>query len=251
MERRRSWGVALLAFATAAALGASSLSAESSHAAPAPETAWETVAPEKARQVLRDYFSAHYSEAGCSAIYADLTHDGAEELVVLELGSDRTGEAIQLHGGALDPDRFAEGRVTVLQAMPDETVTALYEYTCASQHAGWGELYLQKRDGLSYLLLYTPYTSTGRSDFQIALFFLGQDGEIQDTVREEVCFPVEEGTPQEGDADEAGIEAFLQTAQALLRDAKPLLVYDSVYDPKTGTDGPRQFAYLDELFTTY
>lgn len=251
MERRRSWGVALLAFATAAALGASSLSAESSHAAPAPETVWETVAPEKARQVLRDYFSAHYSEAGCSAIYADLTHDGAEELVVLELGSDRTGEAIQLHGGALDPDRFAEGRVTVLQAMPDETVTALYEYTCASQHTGWGELYLQKRDGLSYLLLYTPYTSTGRSDFQIALFSLGQGGEICDAVREEVCFPVEEGTPQEGDADEAAIASFLQTAQALLRDAKPLLVYDSVYDPETGTDSPRQFAYLDELFTTY
>lgn len=251
MERRRAWGVTLLALATAAALGVTSLRAESSHLAPAPEAAGETVAPEKARQVLRDYFSAHYSEAGCSAIYADLTHDGAEELVVLELGSDRAGETMLLHGGDLDPDRFLEGRVTVLRAMPDENVAALYEYTCASQHAGWGELYLQKRDGFSYLLLYAPYTSTGRSDFQIALFSLGQGGEIRDAVREEVCFPVEEGTPQEGDADEAEIQAFLQTARTLLRDAKPLLVYDAVYDPGTGTDGPRQFAYLDELFTTY
>lgn len=251
MDRKRSWGVALLALATAAAMGVTSLSAERSHRDPAPETAAGAVAPEEARQILRDYFSAHYSEGGCSAIYADLTHDGAEELLVLEMGSDRAGELIQLHSSALDPDRFTDGRVTVLRAMPDETVTALYEYTCASQHAGWGELYLQKQEGLSYLLLYTPYTSTGRSDFQIALFSLGQDGEIRDAVREAVTFPVEEGPAQADDADETEIRAFLQTAQALLRDAKPLLVYDSVYDPETGTDGPRQFAYLDELFTTY
>lgn len=251
MDRKRSWGIAAMALVTAAALGMTSLRAERSHAAPLPETPEETVAPEKARQVLRDYFSAHYSEAGCSAIYADLTHDGAEELLVLELGNDRTGEAMLLHGSALDPDRFTEGRITVLRATPDETVTVLYTYTCGSRHAEWGELYLQKRDGLSYLLLYTPYTSTGRSTFEIALFSLRDNGDIQNEVRETAAFPVEEGTAREGDADAAEIEAFLQTAQALLRDAKPLIVYDAVYDPLTGTDGPRQFAYLDELFTTY
>lgn len=251
MDRKRSWGIAAMALVTAAALCMTSLRADRSHAAPLPELPEEAVAPEKARQVLRDYFSDHYSEAGCSAIYADLTHDGAEELLVLELGNDRTGEAMLLHGSALDPDRFTEGRVTVLRAMPDGTVTALYTYTCGSRHAEWGELYLQKRDGLSYLLLYTPYTSTGRSTFEIALFSLGESGALQDEVRETVSFPVEEGTAREGDADEAGIEAFLQTAQVLLRDAKPLIVYDAVYDPLTGTDGPRQFAYLEELFTTY
>lgn len=240
-----------MALATAAALGMTSLSAGMTHADPVPDTPAETAAPEAARQVLRDYFSAHYSEAGCSAIYADLTHDGTEEMLVLELGDDRTGEPMQLHSSALDPDRFTEGNVTVLRAMPDGTVTALYEYTCGSSHAGWGELYLQKRDGLSYLLLYTPYTSTGRSTFEIALFSLGDGGELRDAVREAVTFPVEEGAAREGDADEAEIDAFLQTAQALLRDAKPLIVYDAVYDPAAGTDGPRQFAYLDELFTTY
>lgn len=251
MDRKRSWGIAAMALVTAAALGMTSLRAEMSHSAPPPEPPEEAVAPEKARQVLRDYFSAHYSEAGCSAIYADLTHDGTEELLVLELGDDRAGEAIQLHGGALDPDRFTEGRVTVLRAMPDGAVAVLYTYACGSQHAEWGELYLQKRDGLSYLLLYTPYTSAGRSTFEIALFSLGESGALQDEVRETVSFPVEEGTAREGDADRAGIEAFLQTAQALLRDAKPLLIYDAVYDPLTGTDGPRQFACLDELFTAY
>lgn len=251
MDRKRSWGIAAMALVTAAALGMTSLRAERSHSAPPPEPPEGAVAPERARQVLRDYFSDHYSEAGCSAIYADLTHDGTEELLVLELGDDRAGEAIQLHGGTLDPDRFTEGRVTVLRAMPDGAVTALYTYACGSRHAEWGELYLQKRDGLSYLLLYTPYTSAGRSTFEIALFSLGESGALQDEVRETVSFPVEEGTAREGDADRAGIEEFLQTAQALLRDAKPLLVYDAVYDPLAGTDGPRQFACLDELFTAY
>lgn len=251
MDRKRSWGVLALALAAAAALGMTTLDAGMTHAASMPETAGQTVAPEKARQVLRDYFSAHYSEAGCSAIYADLTHDGAEELLVLELGSDRAGEALLLHGGALDPDRFVEGSVTVLRAMPDETVATLYTYTCASRHAGWGELYLQKQDGLPYLLLYAPYTSAGRCDFRIALFSLDGGGEIREAVRREVTFPVEEGTAREDDADEAERKAFLQTAQALLQDAKPLLIYNSIYDPETGADGPRQFAYLDELFTTY
>nr|WP_326185916.1 hypothetical protein [uncultured Oscillibacter sp.] len=251
MERKRWWGVLALALATAATLGMTSRSAGMTHAAPAPDTPEETVAPEEARQVLRDYFAARYSEAGCSAVYADLTHDGAEELLVLELGDDRVGEPMQLHGSPLDPDRFTEGRVTVLRAMADGTVTALYEYACSSSHAGWGELYLQKRDGLSWLLLYTPYTSAGRSDFEIALFSLGDDGELRDAVREAVTFPVEEGPAREGDADGAEIEAFLQNARDLLRDAKPLIVYDAVYDSATGADGPRQFAYLDELFTTY
>lgn len=251
MDRKRAWGIAALAAATAAALGMTSLSAGMTHAAPAQAAAAESAAPERARQVLRDYFSAHYSEAGCSAVYADLTHDGTEELVVLEMGGDRTGEPVLLHGGALDPDGFTEGRVTVLRAAEDGAVTALYEYTCGSSHAAWGELYLQKQDGLSYLLLYTPYTSTGRSTFELALFSLEEDGGAVDAVRERVSFPVEGGAAMEGDADAAAVEAFLQTARSLLEGAKPLIVYDSVYDAASGADGPRQFAYLDELFTTY
>lgn len=251
MNRKRSWGIAAMALVTAAAMGMTSMSANSSHAAPAPEGSGAAVSQEEARQVLRDYFSAHYSEGGCSAIYADLTHDGAEELVVLAFENDRAGEPVQLHGGALDPDRFTEGRVTVLQATPDGAVVPIYEYTCTSSHAGWGELYLQKRDGLSYLLLYTPYTGAGRSDFEIALFSLGNSGETRDAAREAVSFPVEDGTAREGDAGQEEIGAFLESAQALLRGAKPLIVYDAVYDPASGTDGPRQFAYLDELFTTY
>ena len=57
---------------------------------------------DEARQTLQEYFHTQYSEAACSAIYADLTHDGVEELVVLEMGVDRSGEPILLHSGAVD-----------------------------------------------------------------------------------------------------------------------------------------------------
>lgn len=43
----------------------------------------EVIDSTKNRQILRDYFAAYYREAGCSSIYADLTHDGLEELLAL------------------------------------------------------------------------------------------------------------------------------------------------------------------------
>lgn len=154
---------------------------------------------ERVHQVLRDYFSARYSEAACSAVYTDLTHDGLEELLVLELASDPAGEPVLLHAGALDPDRFTEGHVTVLQASPDGAVETLYTYACGADPGAWGGLYLQKEDGSAYLLR----KGGGREE----RFFLSGSGN-------EIAAP-EEGAPS--------------------LDAKPVIVYD----PAAGTGQSR------------
>ncbi len=239
-------GVLCLLLATAAAVGFSRPGAQTGQ-----QEAETPAAPAaaEARQALRQYFAAQYREAECSAIYADLTHDGVEELLVLEMDGDRLGEPVQLHGGRLDPDRFTAGEVTVLWVEEDGSVRPLYSFTCSSAHAGWGELYLQKRDGRDYLLHYAPYTSTGRSDFQLVLFSLAEDGTPVEAERLQAAFAAGEAPLPEEDAAEAA--AFFTAAEALLEGAKPLLVYDVIHDPLTGADGPRLFAYLDELFTTF
>ena len=207
MERRHALSVMGLMLAAAVAFGAAwpgerqmQGSAEDRLSRPPAEPALNA---DDARQVLRTYFIDHYSEANCSAIYADLTHDGVEELLVLSM-----------------------------------------------EDSQWGELYLTKSEGADCLLWYAPYTGAGRSDFQLALFSLGEDGAVLDQIRERRFFPAG-GVPQEGDADEAEIAAFLALAEALMKDAEPVIVYDMIHDPMTGVDGPRRFAYLDALFTSF
>lgn len=206
---------------------------------------------EGARRTLRTYFMDHYSEASSSAVFADLTHDGVEELLVLVVENSRTGEPASLHGGVLDSDSFTGAQVTVLRAGEDGEVLPIYSFACGAEHSRWGELYLKKEEGADYLVRYTPYTASDRGDFQLVQFSLGQDGAVLDRVREQIFFPAGEGETQAGDADEAEVAAFLALAESLLKDAEPVIVCDVIHDPITGTDGPRRFAYLDALFTSF
>lgn len=206
---------------------------------------------DETRQALRTYFMERYSEADSSAVYVDLTHDGAEELLVLTVDKGRTGEPAPLHGGALDGGSFTRAQVTVLRAGEDGEVLPIYGFTCGAEHSQWGELYLKREEGAAYLVWYAPHTASERGDFRLAQFYLGPDGAVLDRVRERIFFPAGDGAPREGDADEAEITAFLDRAEALLEGAEPVIVFDVIHDPLTGADGPRRFAYLDALFTSF
>lgn len=255
MDRRHALSVIALLLAAALAFGLAQantgrLQGTAEDHLPKPP-AGPAMDADDARQLLRTYFMDRYSEASCSAVYTDLTHDDVEELLVLAMEDDRAGEPVTLHGGALDADSFVKARVTVLRAEEGGTVLPVYDFTCGAEHREWGELYLKKSEGEDCLLWYAPYTGAGRSDFQIALFSLSEDGAVQDQVRERIFFPADGGAPQAGDADEAEVSAFLAQAETLLENAEPVIVYGVIHDPETGTDGPRRFAYLDALFTTY
>ncbi|MDD3346242.1 hypothetical protein [Oscillibacter sp.] len=248
MKKKQLLGAACLLVVTAATVCLSGALAGADKPNPGPAASAQRA--EEVRRTLREYFSGQYSEAACSAIYADLTHDGLEELVVVEMGNDRRGKPILLHNGVVEPDCFMGGDGTVLRVEEDGTVRPIYRFSSAASHAGWGETYLKKQDGAAYLLTYQPYTGMGRSDFEIALFSLGDEGEPVDALRERVCFSAV-GEALEGDADPETVEKFLALSEELLLDAKPLLVYDMIYNAQTRADGPLWFSYLDELFTAF
>lgn len=178
MDRRRALSVMGLFFAAALAFGLARWeegrlwgTAEDRLPKPVAEPALDA---DEARQILRTYFMDHYSEASCSAVYTDLTHDGVEELLVLTVENSRTGESMPLHGGTLDADSFTRAQVTVLRAREGGEVLPIYEFACGAEHSQWGELYLKKEEGADYLVWYAPYTASGRGDFQAAQFFLGE-----------------------------------------------------------------------------
>ncbi|EOS63549.1 hypothetical protein [Oscillibacter sp. 1-3] len=255
MDRRRALSVMGLFFAAALAFGLARWeegrlwgTAEDRLPKPVAEPALDA---DEARQILRTYFMDHYSEASCSAVYTDLTHDGVEELLVLTVENSRTGESMPLHGGTLDADSFTRAQVTVLRAREGGEVLPIYEFACGAEHSQWGELYLKKEEGADYLVWYAPYTASGRGDFQAAQFFLGEDGAVLDHVRERIFFPAGDSETREGDADEGEITAFLAWAESLMKDAEPVIVFDVIHDPVAGADGPRRFAYLDALFTSF
>lgn len=214
-------------------------------------TAEPVLDADEARQILRTYFMDHYSEASSSAVYTDLTHDGVEELLVLTVEKGRGGEPAPLHGGGLDGGSFTRAQVTVLRAEKGGEVLPVYEFACGAEHSQWGELYLKKEEEADYLVWYAPYTASERGDFQLAQFSLGADGAVLDRVRERIFFPAGDGEPRAGDADGEEIAAFLDRAELMLRGAEPVIVFNVIHDPVTGTDGPRRFAYLDALFTSF
>ena len=255
MDRRHALSVMGLFLATALALGLARLNGgwffgTAEDRLPKPQ-AGPVQDSDEARKILRTYFMAHYSEASCSAIYTDLTHDGVEELLVLTVENGRTGEPAPLHGGTLDGDSFTRAQVTVLRAGAWGEVLPIYDFVCGAEHSQRGVLYLKKEDGADYLVWYAPYTASERGNFQLAQFSLGQDGAVLDLVREQIFFPAGAGDVQDGDADQTEILAFLAQAESLLERAEPVIVCDVIHDPLTGTDGPRRFAYLDALFTSF
>lgn len=131
MDKKRTSAAACLLLATVAAvcLGGPGARADS------PPPSVEEVDAEGVRQALWTYFADRYSEAACSALYADLTCDGTEELLVVQLLPDRAGGSILLHDGDLDPERFNGGMVTVLSA-GTAGVETLYEYACGPDYRG-------------------------------------------------------------------------------------------------------------------
>lgn len=143
MDKKQLGGAAALLVVTAAVIAC----VEAGGTAQPPEMAQSAVPPETVRQLLKEHFDARYREGQCSAIYADLTHDGAEELIVLEMEADRNGEPVQLHGGSLPADSFNGGQVTVLAADGENGVEELYRFSCGPETGAWGALYLEQWEG--------------------------------------------------------------------------------------------------------
>ena len=138
MNQRRVASLLCLLLATAGAVAVAQRPLAADIRTSAPEQP-----SEEDRTALWNYFSEHYSEGNCSAVYTDLTHDGTEDLVVLEM--ETGNEPILIHEDRPDMEQVTGGTVTVLHRDGHGTVEPIFSHTLdREEDVG---LYLQKQDG--------------------------------------------------------------------------------------------------------
>ena len=191
---------------------------------------------------LQKYFEDTYKPGYASAAFADLTHDGQNELIVVELYGEDGVTPIELNS-VTDAADFTAGRVTVFSLI-DGTVEAIYTRDASNAHASWVELYLFTDKTGAYLFDYNPSVYQGFADYTYALFSLSASGDINLKKSNAISFIITNGkkglsfTDADGNDVSAAVAAFEAETQSYIDHATPLLVY---YE---GVDGTVRFDFL-------
>ncbi len=191
---------------------------------------------------LAAYFMDAYEPGYAAATYADLTHDGQNELITVELLDTDGVTPVEL-ASVTDAAAFSAGRVTVF-ALKDGTLAAIYTREALYAHAGWMQLYLYTDETGAYLFEYAPSVYQGYADYTYALVSLDASGDAQTKESNALSFTVSaqgDGfsfTDAGGSDISADVAAFEAEAQGYIDRATPLLVY---YE---GLDGTVRFEHL-------
>lgn len=139
-----------------------------------------------------------------SELKADLTHDG-------KMDSIRISEA------ETDPE------LTYLDVVDSDGKTRLWTETAHTAHAGWNSIYLYRKDGMDYLLVFNPYQSTGLADYTFVLFYITGKNRINivDSGAYSFSYGAEKGSKNY--FDEEKFRAFADKVNTYLKDSYLLL----------------------------
>lgn len=162
---------------------------------------------------MEAYYRDTYADGNSRAFYADLTHDGEEDLVVLETWGDAS-------------DYTLEARVTVLARDLSGEVRTLFERQLDQSHGGWGWLYLYEENGKDYLVEYDPVLYEGTSRYAFSVFYLSAKGE---TVRVAGDILEFEWTGEIGRSLEDQIRALNQEAFAYMEQSRVIAAIGEEY----------------------
>jgi hypothetical protein len=191
---------------------------------------------------LSTYFADTYAPGYAAAAYADLTHDGQNELIVVELFGEDEVTPLAL-SSVTDASKFYAGRVSVFSAQSE---AAIYTRDAFFSHVGWMQLYLYTDETGAYLFDYNPTVYQGYADYTYALFSLDASGDVNLKKSNAISFIISDGedgltyTDANGSNVSAAVAAFEAEAQSYIDRATPLLVY---YE---GLDGTVRFDYLNK-----
>ena len=186
-----------------------------------------TPAPVENDAALSAYFTENYDLGYAEAAYVDLTHDGSNELIVVEmLGEDL--ETPLMLSSVTDAVSFFSGRMRVFSVI-DGAVSQIFERQNHFAHVGWMQLYLYTDETGAYLFDYNPSMFQGYADYIYTLFSLDAKGEavVKDSnsfafLSEDDGFVSTDGSGKDVSAD---VTAFEALAQAYVEKSRPLLVY--------------------------
>lgn len=113
--------------------------------------------------------------------YSDLTHDGVNEKITVDVSS--VEETMEAFLKVLD----SEGNV-------------IWQESAGIPHAGWNSVYLCSLDGKDWLMRYNPYMIQGWGNYSYKLFSLDEQGTEKVLDEDEISFNIT------GQVDEFDIE---------------------------------------------
>lgn len=103
--------------------------------------------------------------------HADITHDGSEEKIKVEVAD-------------ILEDNQQPAHVRVYNGNNE----LIWEEELFAPHAGWASYYLTEYDGKDYLLYYLPELAQGQGNYQYRLFGLDEQGNIQEAAADSISF---------------------------------------------------------------
>lgn len=180
--------------------------------------------------VLSAYFRQNYDLGYAEAAYADLTHDGQNELIVVELLSESDTPAPVELSSVTESGAFSAGYLRVF-SLVNGAAAQIYEREASYAHVGWQQLYLIADETGAYLFDYNPSVYQGYADYTYVLFSLDASGGAVVKESASLSFEVvpsgngykyKDAAGKDVSADVAALEA---AARGYIERAVPLLVY--------------------------
>lgn len=143
----------------------------------------------KARALYRDFYDANWNGKEKAVFFADLTHDGVDEMLITFQSGEKRDTKSNLN----------------VYTVSGGNVKRIYYVAFGRSHMDEGEIYLYTEDGRQYL--YRPVTDTGNGGctVQYQVFGLSADGKAQmhqsdsihSVIREDLSASYEAGASQE------------------------------------------------------
>ncbi|MCE5235711.1 MAG: hypothetical protein ABFC62_04800 [Clostridiaceae bacterium] len=195
-----------------------------------PPTPTPVSTPAAGDAVLAAYFRQNYDLGYAEAAYADLTHDGQNELIVVELLDESGTPAPVALSSVTDSSDFREGYVRVF-SLVNGAAAQIYEREANHAHVGWQQLYLLTDETGAYLFDCNPSVFQGYADYTYTLFSLDAKGGAVVKESGYLSFVVDSAGDGYTYKDAAGkdvsadVAAFEAAAQGYVERAVPLLVY--------------------------
>lgn len=177
--------------------------------------------------IYKKYFYDHYTDSSCSVLFCDLTHDGNDEMIVLQMLEENLTPK-NIRGPSLAVEAFKAAELTVLQIKSAKQVTELFKTCIAYQHSNWGQLYLYQDSSdhnTAYLLNYNPYTMGGASHYSYSVYYFSEKGTPIIFDGNQISFIMGEKEPLLNAENSAEVMSFKQTVQKYISGSKPLIVY--------------------------
>lgn len=176
---------------------------------------WEEIIRKRngEQELFNEYYQENVGDGTASTIFADLTHDGTEELIILNLGTQTRQEFAECHG---------DGNLQIVDIIHNRAVMIYEDSFSIGTHQGNRWYYLYEKEGKEYIYKYTVGIYGGVGNVFRELFSFDEYGQQEWAVLDEMFY---NSGPSATDvaAEQEKMKQFLKESLVYEDEAMPLV----------------------------